>query len=217
MKKSIFILLVYSVFSVFSVFNVSEAFADTLHLASPDTITAGGQDTLVVALSSTDNITYTALQIDIAMPDSINIESKDAFLMGDLCSDSHSVSVTKLSNDKLRILIFSDRNETFTAKEGELLGICVNTDSLLSEGNRTISLTGIHCSWTDKSVTRDLVIADTDLMLYVKHKTIEPPTSIDPAKTKAKANAKIIGISGISEAAGIPGIYIRNGRKEIRK
>ena len=102
-------------------------------------------ETKQVEINLDNELSYTALQADIYLPEGLTIEQEDGDYLFELTNrkgNNHTISSTMLSNGAIRILIASQTLKTFSGNSGPLVTFNITADNSFS-GPKTMEMKNI--------------------------------------------------------------------------
>jgi hypothetical protein len=113
------------------------------------TINPGGTATLNLLLSNPD-AEYTAIQVDLYLPDGIDLvtENEDYKYSLSRVAESHSLSIGK-NTGFYRLILSSSKSEVLSGTSGKVISLTVKADANLSEGAKNGSLKDIKLAKVD--------------------------------------------------------------------
>ncbi len=142
---------------------------------------------------------YTALQMDVTLPENVTINS---VMRGECLSGSHSISYREMANGVWRVLVTSMQSALFERENGELLGLVLSGEG--SEG----------------------ILVDNIQLVEPSMATVcASAVSFDDTVTGIESFADGKGAEGIYSLSGVKmadknmkaGIYVVGGKKVVVK
>ena len=122
-----------------------------------------------VPIQLNNETAYTAFQMDITLPEGVNLVQSDGATGVSLSSraTAHSLTTTMLKDGTFRVVAFSMQNEAFTGNSGDLLYLALTIDESF-EGPKTIELKKIiFTTTTIKEVKFQDVFAICDKQTFI--------------------------------------------------
>ena len=196
---------------------LTQLFTASMVHAQQDSIKISGDNCLsqrdnVITLEvvSHDNIIYTACQMDVVVPEALNLQDV-TFVDGGLATSSHIVDYTTLADTKtVRVIAYSNTNANFSAKEGPLFKLLIHPNV---KGDFQIEVKDIHFTWSDGKTTLDRVFENVTSTISVSDVTgIEEREVGEVGEERGAVN-----LAGQRVGKDYKGIIVVNGRKEIRR
>lgn len=110
--------------------------------ASSETLAVAGNDNGAVAIELDNNVAYTAIQMDVELPEGAEFASATLSER----AAGHSVVWNKMNNGKVRVIAYSMGNAAITGNAGELVTMNITADEAVSGA---ISVDNVRVVTTD--------------------------------------------------------------------
>lgn len=133
-------------------------------------IKSGESKEVSIFLLLKDDITYSALQADIYLPEGLTIEKENEnykFQLSDRCTSSHKISAQETSDGAIRLILYSSSNQNISGREGDLITFTITTSEEFT-GNKIIELKNIVTSTTD---AKEYLLKNTSCTVYCTEDT----------------------------------------------
>lgn len=183
-----------------------------ISLAS-DTILIGGQQT-AIALCMDNNNPISLIQADIILPEGVTVAKADNDLQITTANraNGHIVASNTLANGKVRFIIMSNTNKTFSGSEGQVASIKLDVNPNITEGEQEIRLTNVLLVEPTEEYYR---LSDATINLAAINE--ETATAIRKAKAEGNASTDLYNISGQRARKNEKGVIIQHGKKTAVK
>ncbi len=162
----------------------------------------------IIDLNMTNNQAYSAIQFDIVMPEGLTIdydENEEEYLFEstDRFTKSHSINSNQLSENTIRVGIYSTKSKDFTANEGALIRIPFTASEDMAAGEYKVEIKGIVLSTSD---SQGVYLPDTQATLIVY-----PATMTDVEETLYDVDVEYYNLQGVKVAKEnlTNGVYVK--------
>ena len=155
---------------------------------------------------------FTGCQFDLYLPKGISIVEEDGYALVDIGSRSnsrkHTVSTSVQPDGAVRVVCYSNNNNTFSGEQGDILTVTLHVANNAVAGNYNLRIGNITLSRTDVTgLTLDDYSARVSII----------PTGINNAWAESISNSPVYTVSGQRLKKPRKGINIIDGRKVIVK
>ena len=155
---------------------------------------------------------FTGCQFDLYLPKGISIVEEDGYALVDIGSRSnsrkHTVSTSVQPDGAVRVVCYSNNNNTFSGEQGDILTVTLHVANDTAAGNYNLRLGNITLSRTDVT---GLSLDDYSARLSII------PTGINNAWAESISDSSVYSLSGQKLEKARKGINIIDGRKVVVK
>ena len=155
---------------------------------------------------------FTGCQFDLYLPKGISIVEEDGYALVDIGSRSnsrkHTVSTSVQPDGAVRVVCYSNNNNTFSGEQGDILTVTLHVANDTAAGNYNLRLGNITLSRTDVT---GLSLDDYSARLSII------PTGINNAWAESISDSSVYSLSGQKLEKARKGINIIGGRKVVVK
>ena len=127
-------LLKYLLMSMAILLPATSIYADNLSV-EPFALRPGESHVVTVNMSNSKN--YTAFQVDITLPDNVEIleQNHEYVVLSERASNSHSIKINLTEGNKVKIICFSEDNTPFANDNGPLFSFLVKAKDNFNGGD----------------------------------------------------------------------------------
>lgn len=175
----------------------------------PFTITAGEEMSINVNLSNNDE-DVAGVQFDLILPEGLSVVKEfGEFVIdpgGRVIANSHNIASSEISDGTIRAVLFSSKNNTLDANDGDIAHVLLNADNSMVSQITDLNIKNIIVARTNGTK-----IICKDMSFEVK--VDENANYIESLKTNESSDNRMTNILGIEISDNFHGIVIKNGKK----
>ncbi len=189
------------------------AYADSNYALgiTADNVLVGGEKTNI-SLNLKSITPITLIQADLVLPEGVTVEADSNKVMPIVAgtrTDGHVVNANTLTNGNVRILLYSDSNNTFADSEGNVAGITLSVAPNIAEGTKEIRLTNILLVEPDETSYRPEDAA-------IELSSIDQETAIKNIGGNATDYDAVYNTAGQRTGKNAKSIQVRKGKKTMK-